>query len=356
VSTAESEAALNAAEVRALFADLTDHPVLVLAISGGPDSTALLLLAARWRKALKRGPRLVAVTVDHGLRKEARREAAAVKRLARSLGVAHRTLRWSGRKPKAGLPEAARIARYRLIGDIAREVGARAVLTAHTLDDQGETVLMRLARGSGISGLAAMSRISGYPIDPHPSYGEGWERVLVRPFLEVPKSRLVATLRQARIAFADDPTNRDATFTRARLRLAMPALEQEGLGSRRLALLARRMRRADLALEDAVDDATVRLGAYLHKQLNRVEISAAAHAKLPAEVALRLLGRAVEQTGNEGRVELGKLEALHAALTASPAAVRFRRTLAGAVVTRTHDRLLIERAPARRSRAASNRP
>ena len=158
MSAADGGAALTAAEVRSLFADLADHPVLVLAVSGGPDSTALLVLAARWRKALKRGPKLVAVTVDHGLRAEARREALAVKRLARSLGVAHRTLRWSGRKPTTGLQEAARL---RATGCSPRRratAGARHVLTAHTLDDQAETVLIRLTRGSGVSGLAAMAR------------------------------------------------------------------------------------------------------------------------------------------------------------------------------------------------------
>ena len=99
MSAADGGAALTAPEVRALFADLADHAVLILAVSGGPDSTALLLLAARWREARKRGPKLVAVTVDHGLRPEGRREALAVKLLARSLGVAHRTLHWSGRSP-----------------------------------------------------------------------------------------------------------------------------------------------------------------------------------------------------------------------------------------------------------------
>ena len=100
--SAADGAALKAADIRSLFADLADHPVLILAVSGGPDSTALLVLAARWRKARKRGPKLIAITIDHGLRAEARREALAVKRLARSLGVEHRTLRWSGRKPSTG--------------------------------------------------------------------------------------------------------------------------------------------------------------------------------------------------------------------------------------------------------------
>ena len=164
MSTAERGAALTAADARALFADLADHPALVLAVSGGPDSTALLVLAARWRKAhCKRGPKLVAVTVDHGLRQGGRREALAVKRLARSLKVEHRTLRWSGRKPATGLQQAARHERYRLLAEAARKAGARHVLTAHTLDDQAETVLIRLARGSGVSGLAAMARLSPLP-------------------------------------------------------------------------------------------------------------------------------------------------------------------------------------------------
>jgi tRNA(Ile)-lysidine synthase len=346
VATADGEAALTAAELRTLFAGLAAQPMLVLAVSGGPDSTALLVLAARWRKALRRGPKLVAVTVDHGLRAEARREAAAVKRLARSLGVPHRTLLWRGRKPSTGLQEAARLERYRLIAEAARKAGARHVLTAHTLDDQAETVLIRLTRGSGIGGLAAMARESALP-------GDGEIR-LIRPVLDIAKARLIATLRKAGIAYADDPTNRDPRFTRPRLRAAMPALEREGLKASRLVLLARRARRADAALEAIVDDAVARFAALPWRDDAPIELLAAPFAELPDELALRLLGRAITRVGNEGPVELGKLEALHAGLIASPATVRFRRTLAGAVVTRSGDRLTVERAPPRR--AASNRP
>jgi tRNA(Ile)-lysidine synthase len=349
VSAADGGAALKAAEVRSLFADLADHPVLVLAVSGGPDSTALLLLVARWRKALRRGPKLVAITIDHGLRAEARREALAVKRLARSLGVSHRTLRWSGRKPSTGLQEAARLERYRLLANAARQAHAHHVLTAHTLDDQAETVLIRLTRGSGIGGLAAMARVA-----PIPS-GEGGIS-LVRPLLVVRKARLLATLRKAGVAYADDPSNRDPRFTRARLRAAMPALEREGLNAERLALLARRVKRAEVALEAAVDAAVADLALDGWSDAHPIAFPAGRFAGLPAEVSLRLLGRAVTRAGNEGPVELGKLEALHAGLAASPAAARFRRTLAGAIVTCSGDRLVIERAPARRARAASNWP
>ncbi len=128
-------------------------PAIVLAVSGGPDSIALMWLAARWRRALARGPRLLAVTVDHGLRAEAAREARDVKRLARQLDLPHRTLRWRGAKPKTGVPAAARAARYRLLAEAARASGATHILTAHTRDDQAETLLMRMLRGSGIAGL-----------------------------------------------------------------------------------------------------------------------------------------------------------------------------------------------------------
>src|SRR5690348_16005595 len=96
---ADRDVPVSPAEAAALFHDLQNLPALVLAVSGGPDSTALMLLAARWRKSLARGPKLLAVTVDHGLRTEAKEEARAVGKLARKLGIAHRTLRWTGKKP-----------------------------------------------------------------------------------------------------------------------------------------------------------------------------------------------------------------------------------------------------------------
>jgi tRNA(Ile)-lysidine synthase len=123
---------ISVRDAKRLFADWKTAPALLLAVSGGPDSIALMWLAARWRSALARGPRLVAVTVDHGLRTEAAAEAREVKRLARTLDLEHRTLRWTGPKPKTGLPAAARVARYRLLAKAARQSGATHILTAHT--------------------------------------------------------------------------------------------------------------------------------------------------------------------------------------------------------------------------------
>jgi tRNA(Ile)-lysidine synthase len=348
VSTAEA-APVTAAELKALFCDLENVPALLLAVSGGPDSTALLLLAARWRKALKAQPKLLAVTVDHGLRKESKREAADVARLARRLGVAHRTVRWTGKKPATGVQQAARAARYRLLAEAARQAKATHVLTAHTRDDQAETVLIRMSRGSGLAGLGAMTRLSPLPCDG------AADITLVRPLLDVPKARLVATLRAAKIPYAEDPSNRDPRFARVRLRGLMGELAREGLDSRRLALLAARLKRADLALEAAVDRAAAELAR--PAPIGVVAYDAAGYAALPAEVGLRLIGRALAQTGDEGPVELAKLEALKTALDAAQIAGnrRFRRSLAGAIVTLAGPRITVERAPPRRGRTLTTR-
>jgi tRNA(Ile)-lysidine synthase len=335
-------ATITVSEAKSLFNDLSGSPALVLAVSGGPDSTALMVLAARWAKARKKAPKLIAVTVDHGLRPESAREAAAVKRQAALLGLEHRTLRWTAKKPKTGLQEAARDARYRLLSDAAREAGAPFILTAHTLDDQAETVLIRLTRGSGLTGLAAMRRAT--PL------GEG-SLSLVRPLLDIPKTRLIATLKAAKIPFAEDPSNRDPRFTRVRMRALMPALEREGLDARRLALLARRLKRADAAVEAEVDrafGALSRPGA----TAGTLMLDAAGYAALPDEIGLRLIGRALAPAA-DGAIGLAKLEALKAAIDAAQKAgnPRFRRSLAGAMATLSGGKILVESAPPRRSKA-----
>jgi tRNA(Ile)-lysidine synthase len=348
VSAADDVSPVSAAEAKTLFTPLAHASVVVVAVSGGPDSTALLMLVARWRKAHKAGPTLMAVTVDHGLRRESADEAREVKRLARRLGVPHRTVRWEGKKPKTALQQAARQARYRLLAAAARAANARHVLTAHTLDDQAETVLMRMSRGSGITGLASMARVSPLPV------GGDQAIELVRPLLDIPKARLIATLRRAKIGFAEDASNRDPRFTRTQLRDAMPALARVGVDARVLALLARRLRRVDSALEAAVDAARTAISEAPWPERGPIFLAAKKFARLPEEVALRLLGRAIAHAGDEGPVQLGKLEALYQTLQRGKAgagseAFRLRRTLAGALVTLTEHRLMIERAPARRT-------
>jgi tRNA(Ile)-lysidine synthase len=347
VRTAEAKA-VSASEVISLFSGLQSLPVLVLAVSGGPDSTALMVLAAQWRDSLRTKPKLVAVTIDHGLRKESKAEAATVARLARRLDIAHRTSRWTGRKPKTGLQEAARLTRYRLLGNAARRAGGTHILTAHTLDDQSETVLIRMSRGSGISGLGAMQRISSVPHDE--------SLFLVRPLLDISKRRLIATLRAEGISYTDDPSNRDPRFTRARLRALMHMLAEEGLDAAQLARLARRLKRADVAIERAVERAVAELFVELHGA-PAIAIEARRFADLPAEVALRLLGRAIARVGIEGPVELGKLEALKTVLDEAQNSPKnhFRRTLAGAIVTLKDPQILVERAPPRRRKVLTKR-
>ena len=366
---------ISAQHAKRLFADWKGAPAIVLAVSGGPDSIALMWLAARWRRTLSRGPRLIAVTVDHGLRAEAAREARDVKRLARTLDLPHRTVRWTGAKPKTGLPAAARSARYRLLAQAAQASGATHVLTAHTRDDQAETLLMRLVRGSGIAGLAAMARLTER---------EGvW---LARPFLDISKSQLVATLKRAKVDFADDPTNRDTHFTRPRIRAVLPVLAAEGGDARNLARLASRLARANAAVEVLADGAERYLalrslaspgrGALPQGPGARI-FDARTFAAMPEEIRLRLLLRAIDQFGHEGPAELGKVEALLSVLDRAVAASTgarslnlkgrlkpkgrskptakpkqtLKQTLAGALVSLIDGRISITPAPPRRRRA-----
>jgi tRNA(Ile)-lysidine synthase len=341
----DNDLPITAAEAKALFADWAAAPGLVLAVSGGPDSVAMMWLAARWRRSLRKGPRLVAVTVDHGLRNEAAREARDVKHLAKSLDLPHRTARWTGAKPAKGLPAAAREARYRLLAREARASGATHVLTAHTRDDQAETLLMRMSRGSGIAGLGAMAR---------EMQRDGI--MLARPLLQMPKSRLIATLEKARIGFAEDSTNRDPAFARPRWRELMPALAAEGFDARNLARLAARLARANTALELLVDGAE-RYLALRSPDAGRSGFDAGAFAALAEEIKVRLLLRAIDRVGHEGPAELGKVEALSAALQRADAEkpsakgrIRLKQTLAGALITFVDGRIRIEPAPPRRSR------
>jgi tRNA(Ile)-lysidine synthase len=346
---------ISARDAKRLFADLKSAPALVLAVSGGPDSVALMWLIARWRRSLARGPRLIAVTVDHGLRREAAREARDVKRLASALDLPHRTMRWTGVKPKTGLPAAARDARYRLLLQAARAAGATHVLTAHTRDDQAETLLMRLLRGSGLAGLSAMARLT-----------ERDGIALERPLLDVPKSQLIATLQRAKIGFADDPTNRDTAFTRPRLRALLPQLAAEGGDVRNLTRLAARLARANAAVEVLADGAERFLAlrdrdAVPHGSGMR-SYQARAFATLPEEVRLRLLLRAINTVGHEGPAELGKVETLLAALDraiaveprmAGSSRPFLKQTLAGALISLSRGRIHIAPAPVRRRRAGS---
>lgn len=224
-----------------------------MAVSGGPDSLALLHLADRWARS--RGARLLVLTVDHALRPEAADEAAAVAAICRARGLEHRTIRWDGPKPSTGLQAAAREARLSLLTAACHAAVTDTLLLAHHREDQAETVLHRIDRGTGPEGLAGIAP-------------ESWRQGvrLVRPFLGVPKARLSATCRAADLSAADDPSNRDPRFARVRLRQMRPALDAVGLTVERLTRLsgamgiARDRMRAEVRAWLAVHGAVHRCG------------------------------------------------------------------------------------------------
>lgn len=187
------------------FAPFEFRPVIAVAVSGGPDSLALLLLADRWARG--RGGTAVALTVDHGLRAESAAEAAQVSAWAGSRGIAHEVLPWTGDKPRSGIQAAARQARYRLLSEACAERCILNLAFAHHADDQAETVLFRKERGSGPAGLAGMTA----------SRSLGPVR-MIRPLLGWPKSALVETCRALGQDYFEDPSNRSDRFARTGLR------------------------------------------------------------------------------------------------------------------------------------------
>jgi tRNA(Ile)-lysidine synthase len=189
----------------AALAPFESRPFLTVAVSGGPDSLALAILADRWAREC--GGRVCAVTVDHRLRRESGREIRLLHGWLSARSIRHEILAWSGDKPVAGIQEAARAARYRLLAEWCREHGSLHLLTAHHREDQAETHLIRRRARSGAHGLAGMSAIR-----------ELADCRILRPLLGVAKARLVALLDAERQPFITDPSNRYPIYERSRLR------------------------------------------------------------------------------------------------------------------------------------------
>lgn len=297
----------DAGPVSAMEADialgwLAGAPRILLAVSGGPDSLALLHLAAAWRvSGLQRGlarPELAVATVDHQLRAESAAEAGLALQAAAAAGLPGEVLVWRGPRPAAGIGAAAREARYRLLFEHARAIGATHVATAHHADDLAETILMRLCAGSGLAGLAGMQA---------DTRRDGLR--LVRPLLRLPKTRLIATCRAHGIVWAEDPGNRDPARARGRLRLLAQELERLGLSQERLLRLGARAARASGALEQAADEALAALAP--EEFAGGFVLDMRALALRPDEIAVRVLGRLIARAAGPegaGRVRLERLE------------------------------------------------
>ncbi len=291
-------------EVDGLFAPLLrgpEPPKAALAVSGGADSTALMVLFAEWlRRAGHDISRHTVLTVDHGLRAQSRAEADAVAAQARALGYRHAVLAWREDKPSTGIQSAARRARYRLMGAYMAAHAIPVLLTAHTRDDQAETVIMRLARGSGLDGLGGIVP-SVYIADlGADAVREAGAISVVRPLLDVPKSRLVASLRVRGFAWIEDPSNQSPAYERARLRAARAGLDALGLTDQMLALSARRLQRARRAL-DAAADRFCETGAVVADATGYIAVDRTRLRAEETEIALRVLARAIAAAGGSER-------------------------------------------------------
>jgi tRNA(Ile)-lysidine synthase len=317
------------------------RPRVAVAVSGGGDSMALALLAAAWSKS--RGGDIVALTVDHGLRPEAAAEARQVGRWLEPHDIAHRILRWRpSAAPASGIQAAAREARYRLLTECCRRRGILHLALAHQQEDQAETFLLRLDRGSGLDGLASMAPVA-----------ERDGVRLIRPLLPVPRARLRATLRGLRQPWIDDPSNENPAHARIRMRRLLPVLAADGVDAARLAETAAHLGRARAAFDDRV--AALLAAAAAPFPAGYILLDPAPLRDAPAEVSLRALARCLVTVGGGGygpRRE--RLERLHAAIRAG--ALGGGATLAGCRVLPRRGALLICREASAAAAAAPIAP
>jgi tRNA(Ile)-lysidine synthase len=294
-----------------------------VAVSGGGDSMALMHLLARWAKGSGAAAPSVLI-VDHDLRPESKKEAAATARRARRLGLAATVLRWTQKAKKGGLEAAAREARYRLMGAALRRQKRATLYVAHSRDDQAETFLLRLARGSGLDGLSAMRALAPWPLS-------GFDELsLARPLLDFSRDELRAFLAGRGESWLEDPMNADPRFDRVKMRKLAPALAEAGLTAERIGLAARHMASAREALEQvtaAVLERACRPAPPESRQPGLL-LDPAALAAAPRELGLRALAALLRNvSGTPYRPRFAALERLHGLI--AEGALQGGATLAG---------------------------
>jgi tRNA(Ile)-lysidine synthase len=250
-----------------------------IAVSGGPDSLALLLLAAAARP-----DKIEAASVDHALREGSREEAEMVASVCARLGVPHAilTAEWDD-KPVTALQERARDERYRLLAGWAKDRQLDAIATAHHVDDQAETLLMRLARGAGVRGLAGMRSVAVVP---------GSDLALLRPLLGWRRAELEQIVVGAALEPARDPSNEDDHYERVRVRRALG--QADWLDPQALAASAAHLGEAEAALEWAADQEWARAVTDSATQIAYRPTDA------PPEIRRRVVARAIARLATEG--------------------------------------------------------
>lgn len=305
------------------------RPVVAIAVSGGADSMALAVLVGAW--ARRRGGTAVGLTVDHRLRPESGEEARQVTSWLRRYGMDHHVPRWDGPRPGSAIEAAAREARYALLNGWCRRQGVLHLVLAHHREDQAETFLMRLARGSGPTGLAAMPAIT------ETAHGR-----ILRPLLSLSRGRLRRTLEHRGQAWIEDPSNQDVAFTRVKIRRSMPQLASAGLLPDAIRATTEKM----AELRGGIEAATASLLA------EAAEIYPTGHARImtdpfrraPRAIALPALAAMVTCIG--GRAYGPRTERLDRLYEAIRAEARPRgRTLSGCLVVPRKDHLLVTREP-----------
>ena len=321
------------ATLATLFAAVAGEGTIGLAVSGGPDSLALMVLAHRWALSIDQPPRIIVYSLDHGLRPEAAGEVAMVGAEAQRLGFTFRGLRWSEGHPETGLQEAARQARYRLIGQAMAADGARILLTAHHRADQAETILMRLAHGSGLDGLKGMT-----------AFSEVEGLMVFRPLLEVEPTALTAIVEGAGLAPAHDPSNDDDDYERVRWRRLLPVLAKEGLDSAVLSRFAVRMAEADQALAQLADAAFSEV--VVIDGFGAASVPLAVLNQLGAAIGRRVLSRTLGVVGGRQKTRaLGQVERLFEQVVTET--LPRGTTLLGTIIRIKGDALSIAREPGR---------
>ncbi len=328
-SRAPGKAEFSTSAVVALFGPWEAAQGVVLGVSGGPNSVAMMLLAAEWARGRAAPPPLYVATVDHGLRKDSRGEAEMIARWAAGLALPHAILVWDGVKPKSRIQERAREARYELLFEYAARIGADHVMTAHHADDQAETILFRLLRGTGISGLSGMARSS-----------ERNGLILARPLLDHAKADLAALCESKAHPFFDDPSNNDPVYAKTRIRRLGGLLADEGLGRAALLRLGRRAARADAAL--AARACAVRAGLAARREPGGFRADISALADEPEEILLRFLADELKLTSGGKPLRLERLEALALRFgQALRAGIPCTATLGGAALRLQSNRILV---------------